>query len=75
MFLAEFVEEYPCQRLCSRREESGMERAGCSIDGGVQLISLVVALDHSLVYRTVIGSAPSSGCKSAFCAQLWTIGR
>lgn len=45
------------------------------IDGDEQPVPSISQLDHRLVDRDVIGELLSSGCRFAFCTQLWTVNR
>lgn len=47
MCYAEFFEELLGERLCSRREKSGVEKAvRCIIDRSVEPVALIIELDH-----------------------------
>jgi hypothetical protein len=62
VFLGEFRQKRMSKDLCCRRFNLRMEQFVClGIDGGRQLILLIVESDHRLVNRNVIRTLTSFG--------------
>jgi hypothetical protein len=70
LFVLEFTEKQQRELAPRLKQPHVKDFVHRCIDRSVQPVALAVDLNHRLVHRDVIGSAPLRGCTSVFCSQL-----